>query len=498
MEEVFPLFYTPRPYQTELHQMWNTKRIGVAVLPRQCGKDTAMSMESVGARLKNEKTTGVYVAPTSPAVRNILWDKSYWDPEAKKMVKMLQDNVPRHWVKWKDHSMVGVFKNQSRLKLEGYFQSGNDENGVGTSFDDYSFTELSLFQREDPIPRLQPIIDSDQPNKRLMAVATPRGRRQNPLWKLMEIADTRSDAQVILRTIDDLNAIMKRYGLPPVKTQESLEKTAATYLMRFGNARMFEQEFYCSFEEIDAAAVYGEVLSRLQKEKRDEPFNWAREHPMYVAFDIGSSGKHSDATAWIAFQWVNEKLYLIDCGEGHGIALPEYVDVLQSKPWYSQLAQIILPWDGDHHEVAIRETPADMMRKRFPSVAVLAKGTNIWKTSGLPNTDSADIITMVQSVRLQLYKTYINGLSEKEKGQATTRPNCDRIIDCMENYKYAYNNKMQQWSEYPVHDKYSHMMDALRYVVQATKELEFFNGSLYTTGQQRKSLDYIEDYSGVW
>lgn len=496
----FPRFYIPRPYQAELHQMWRTKRIGIAVMSRQSGKDTAGSMEMVDARLKHPKTTGIYVGTDNPSIRNILYDKTYWDAMTQQQVRMLQDNVPTDLVSWKDTRMEGRFKNKSVMKLEGYFQSGKDQNGVGTSFDDYFFTELSLFQREDPIPRLMPIIDSENGHKRLMAVATPRGKRNNPLWKLMGDIEGRKDAQVIIRTIDDLNEIQKRSGKKPILTAEQLEIIQETYLRRFGNSRMFEQEYYCSFEEMDSAAVYGEAYSRMIAEKRVEPFNWDRAQPIYVAFDIGSSGVHSDATSWIAFQWFNNKLFLLDCGEGHGKALPEYVDDLQAKPWFSQLQQIILPWDGDHHEVSIRSTPADMLRQRFANVSVLAKGTNIWTVKGLPNTGSADIITMVQQVRLTLYNTYINGLTEEEKKRGTQRPNCDYILDCFENYKYKYDNNLEQWSSFPVHDKYSHMMDALRYVVQAVKELDFFGGTLHggVGGAKRESQSYTEDWSGVW
>ena len=498
MADVFPRFYKPRPYQAELHAMWQTKRTGIGVLPRQTGKDVSMSMENVNARLLRPKTNGVYIAPDSPSVRNILYDKSYWDPVAGLQLRMLQDNVPDSQVSWKDTLMTGKFTNKSLLKLEGYFQSGKDQNGVGTSFDDYSFTELSLFTREDPIPRLMPIIDGEQPNTRLMAVSTPRGKRNNPLWQLMESMSGRSDFQVIIRTIDDLNDIMIRHGLPPVRTQEQLEKTEEMYLRRFGNARMFYQEYHVSFEEMDAAAVYGEALGRIIGEGRDAPFNWHREHPIYCAFDIGSSGKHSDATAWIAFQYFNEKLFLIDAGQGHGKALPEYVDVLQPKPWFSQLSQIILPWDALHHETAVNTTPADMMRTRFPNVAVLAKGSNIWTAKGLPNTDAGDIITMVQSVRLMLYNTYINGVTDEEKRKPVTRPNCDLVLDCMENYKFAFNNKTGEYSPTPVHDKYSHIMDALRYVVQAVKELSFFGAKLYDSSARASSGDYIQDYTDVW
>ena len=42
---VFPQFYKPRPYQAEAHQMWQKKRVGIVVFPRQTGKDVAMSIE---------------------------------------------------------------------------------------------------------------------------------------------------------------------------------------------------------------------------------------------------------------------------------------------------------------------------------------------------------------------------------------------------------------------------------------------------------------------
>ena len=479
--------------------MWRNKRVGCAVLPRQSGKDTAGSMENVEARLRFPKTTGVYIAPDKPSIRNILWDKTYFDPVSRQQVQMLQDNVPTDLVDWKNAVMEGRFTNKSILKLEGYFQSGREQNGVGTSFQDYTFTELSLFTREDPIPRLMPIITGENGDqKRLMIASTPRGKRQNPLWQLIQSMEGDKNFQLILRTIDDLNEMQRREGLPLVRSPEQLELDRELYLRRFGNARMFEQEYYVSFEEMDAAAVYGEALSRLLAEKRDAGFNINPAHPVYVAFDIGASGYHSDATAWIAFQWYNNKLFLYDCGEGHGKALPEYVDDLQQKHWFSKLAYIILPWDASHHEKAVNTTPADMMRERFPNVAVLARGTNIWTAKGMPSSKESDTITMVQQVRLALYNTYINGLSEEQKKKPNKPNNCDLVIECMENYKYAFDNKKQEWTPYPVHDKYSHIMDCLRYVVQATQDLDFFGGKPYDTHASASSDTYSSDWANAW
>ena len=77
--------------------------------------------------------------------------------------------------------------------------------------------------------------------------------------------------------------------------------------------------------------------------------------------------------------------------------------------------------------------------------------------------------------------------------------NCQWLLECLENYKYQFNTRLQMWTEQPVHDKYSHMMDALRYAVQAVKELDFFNGKFYDmAGQRTSSVSYEEDWSEVW
>lgn len=485
----FPVHYRPRPYQRELHTMWRSKRIGVAVLPRQSGKDVGMSMEMCEARLRTAKTTGVYISLDNPMIRDILWDKTYLDPETGLYIQGLQDNVDPSLVDWKNTFMEGRFKNGSRLKMQGYFQSGKDKNGVGTSFQDYAFTELALFTREDPLPRLMPILDNESEKKRLLVASTPRGKRRNPLWQLIQAQQGNSDFQVIIRTIDDLNEMMVREGLPPVRSEAQLEQTREDYQKRFGNSRMFEQEYYCSFEEMDAAAVYGEAYMKMVAEKRVTDFNLNPAHPVYVMFDIGSAGQQSDATAWIAFQWYNGKLFLYDSGEGHGRALPDYIDdPLRMKHYFNRIAQVILPWDGEHHSAAVNETPADMVRLKFPNVAVLAKSNKVWR---IPDSRNrwGDEITDIQATRMALYNTVVH------------ETNNSWLLECMENFKYEFNNKEQQWTSKPLHDKHSHMMDALRYVVQATKELDFFGGGLYDTGQgstSQPSVSYEEDWSGVW
>jgi hypothetical protein len=481
----FPVHYQPRPYQASLHRMFRTHRYSIAVLPRQTGKDVAASMEQCEARLKTPKTTGVYISLSNPMIRDILWDKTYIDPRTEQYIMGLKDNVPPELVEWKDTVMVGNFTNKSRLKLQGYFQSGQDKAGVGTSFQDYTITELALFTREDPIPRIMPILENRAEDKRLMVVSTPRGKRRNPLWQLMQSMEGNPEAKTIILGIDDVNQIMRKAGLSDVLTEPELERIRDTYMRRFGNERMFEQEYHCSFEEMDAAAVYGEAYMKLVNDNRVLDFNLDQAHPVYVAFDIGASGLHSDATSWITFQWVNGRLWIYDCGEGHGKALPEYVDELQPKHYFNRIGKLILPWDGDHHEKAVNTTPADMLRQRFPNVAVLAKSNKVWKVPGSRQGDYG-LITDIQQTRMQLYNTIIH------------ETNCQWLLECLENYKYEYSTRLQQWTQQPLHDRHSHMMDALRYAVQSTKELDFFGSSFYDEHTGGASVSYEENWAGVW
>ena len=86
---------------------------------------------------------------------------------------------------------------------------------------------------------------------------------------------------------------------------------------------------------------------------------------------------------------------------------------------------------------------------------------------------------------MQLYNTIIH------------ETNCQWLMECLENFKYEFNTKLQMWSDKPLHDKYSHMMDVLRYIVQSTKELDFFGGVFHDV-TPTKPITYVEDWSEVW
>jgi hypothetical protein len=126
-----------------------------------------------------------------------------------------------------------------------------------------------------------------------------------------------------------------------------------------------------------------------------------------------------------------------------------------------------------------------MMKQKFPNVSVLAKSNKVYKIPGSRQGDY-DLVTDIQQTRMDLYNTIVH------------ETNCQWFLECLENYKYEFNSKLQIWTNKPLHDKHSNMMDALRYADQANRELNFFGGKFFEQPGQASSMDYIENWEGVW
>ena len=71
---------------------------------------------------------------------------------------------------------------------------------------------------------------------------------------------------------------------------------------------------------------------------------------------------------------------------------------------------------------------------------------------------------------------------------------CGWIMECFQNYEYKRLEKADDWAAKPMHNKYSHMMDALRYAAMGLKEIQYFN--LNDDGAE--VLDWNMSYEGVY
>ena len=192
--------------------------------------------------------------------------------------------------------------------------------------------------------------------------------------------------------------------------------------------------------------------------------------------DIASKGAVTDATAGIVYQYINNMMFIYDIYEARGKALVECLAELSQKPYWQHIRFGALPWDSERS--ASSETPIEEAKKMFPNIN--------WHSLDKERVDRG-----IQEVRRQLPNMCINS------------DNCKYLLECFDNYEYKRLEKQEDWSPKPMHSKYSHLMDAVRYGVMALREIEYFGLNAdgtwrFTQGEYETTRAHRPEPQGLW
>jgi hypothetical protein len=267
-------------------------------------------------------------------------------------------------------------------------------------------------------------------------------------------------------TIEDAMIPDGHGGFKKLYTPDDIEALRARSIRTYGNDALFRQENYCDFTAVNAGLVY-RGIEQLVNEGRLCRLNLEPNKPVYVAFDIASKGKESDSTAAVIFQYVNHRMLIFDCFEARGISLVQAVEELAKRDYFNLIRWGILPWDSERS--ASSETPIEEARRMFPNIN--------WHALEKERVDRG-----IQLVREQLPNMVINSAR------------CDYLVECFNNYEYKRIERWDDWSPKPVHNRYSHMMDALRYAVMGINEMQYLQ--LNDDGSDR--IDWNMSYVGFY
>ncbi|MBQ2058180.1 MAG: hypothetical protein II488_00240, partial [Firmicutes bacterium] len=249
-------------------------------------------------------------------------------------------------------------------------------------------------------------------------------------------------------------------------TEDEIEALRARYIRAYGNDALFRQEHFCDFTVVNAGLVY-RAIEQLVNEKRYCPLNIDSSKPVYVAFDIASKGKESDSTAAIIFQYYNGRMLIYDIFEARGISLVEAVAEISKRDYFHLIRWGILPWDSERS--ASSRTPIEEAQAMFPKIN--------WHALEKERVDRG-----IQLVREQLPNMVINS------------NRCEWLLECFNNYEYRRLEKADDWSAKPMHGKWSHMMDALRYAAMGISEMAYFK----LNDEGGEDLDWNQSYTGFY
>lgn len=187
----------------------------------------------------------------------------------------------------------------------------------------------------------------------------------------------------------------------------------------------------CSFNRGVQGAFYAKYLDRMRANGQVGTVPWEAGFPVHTAWDLGMR----DSTSIIFFQHIGQTVRIIDCYENSKEGLEHYIGVLRDKPY----------------QYGIHVAPHDIKVKEF------AYGFSRWEKArqlGITFTVAPNIYIAdgIEAVRSTLSKVWVD------------EANCQPVIAMLENYRQEYDAKRHTYMEKPLHDKFSHMADAFRYL----------------------------------
>jgi phage terminase large subunit len=407
-----PYNYAAREYQQDFwYAMANGCRRAILCWPRRNGKDKTAWNYLITQSMRK---IGVYyyLFPTYSQGRKILWDGI--DRDGFKFM----DHIPKQLIIGVPNSSEMKIRllNGSMIQIVGV---DNIDRIVGTNPIGCVFSEYSL---QDPKgwEFIRPILAEN--GGWAVFTYTPRGSNWGKDLYDMAVRNKNWFCQK-LTCIDT--------GVP---TQEDIELERDSGM----SDDMIEQEFYTSFTKGIEGSYYAKYINKAREDGRISSVPLDPQQRVYTSWDIG----YGDSTAIIFFQLTGNEIHIFDYYEAHGEGLPHYAWVLNEKGYV--YADHYAPHDIDSHSFSSGLSAKEVGRDlgiRFVTLPTLK----------LKLEDG------IEAVRGLFPRFWID---ERK---------CADLIKAIENYRKEYDERLGTYKSKPLHDRWSHAADSLRYLSLAIK-----------------------------
>ena len=354
-----------------------------------------------------------HILPTYRQAKLTTWD----------MLKYFATPIPG--VQFNEAELRVDYPNGSKLQL---FGSDKPDRLRGPAFSGVSFDEYGMHP---------PNVFSEVVSKALadhlgyaIFAGTIKGRNQ--LWDTHERLKDDATAFTLWQDIDqslgtegDASTEMLRQAL--LDDRELITKGLMTQ-------EEFDQEWYLSTDASIKGAYYTKQLSAVRKEGRITQVPFDPLLPVDTDWDLGIGDK---TTIWFSQSSPSGQVRLIDYYENSGEGLSHYVGVLNDKRASRGFVY------GRHwapHDIRVKELGTG--KGRYETAAGL--GIKFDVVRKLPVDDG------INAARLLLPRCWFD------------EEQCRTGIEALTFYRKDYNERMQQYSDTPVHDWASHGADAFR------------------------------------
>ncbi len=403
--------YVPRDYQLAFENaMFSGYRRAFLLYHRRAGKDFCCWQFMIKCASNPANLPGIYyyIFPNYTQGKKIIWDGI--DESGKRFL----DYIPQEWLASKLNSTEMKLRliNGSIIQIVGSDNPNaiRGTNPKGVVFSEYAYQDPRIWTEI-----ISPILAKNKgwavfnttPQGRNHAYEMWEGIQNSPYWYSQKL------------TIEDTRLF----------TREQIEQEEPKK-----SEEIIEQEFYVSFSRGIDGTYYGRLINKARLEGRITNVLCDPECLVNTAWDIG----YGDSTSIIFFQLIGTEVRIIDCYENHGEGIAHYAKVLTTKSY--NYGSHYFPHDAGSGSIQTGVTLQHKARELGINAIVLPRD---------------DFEVGIESARTMLAMTY---LDEKK---------CKALIKALEHYHKKRNEKMECYSESPVHDWSSHFADSLRYMAQA-------------------------------
>jgi phage terminase large subunit len=311
-------------------------------------------------------------------------------------------------IKFSESELAVELINGSRIRLYGA-DNPDSLRGIyldGVVLDEYADMRSSVWGEI-----IRPLLADRQ--GWAVFIGTPKGR--NAFCELYEKAV--KNAEWLCLTLK-----ASETGILPQKELDDARKVMTE--------SQYEQEFECSFEAAIHGAVYAKDLRRAREMGRIRKVPYDSTRLVQTFWDLG----RGDPTSIWFYQSIAGEKRFIDYFEDSGETITYYLAKLNAKGY--QYDTLWLPHDAEHKHLETDKSVADICR------------ANGFKVRIVPNLPLAEGIN---AARLLLASCYF----DEER--------CAAGLEGLLNYRWDFNERLEELKSTPVHDWASHPADAFRY-----------------------------------
>jgi len=416
-----PNEWNPYDHQVDL---WNYLDKGgkraVLTWHRRSGKDsTALNYTATEAIYK----TGIYwhMLPTQKQARKVIWDGI--DRTGR---RILEQAFPKEIVTSKrTQEMQLELKNGSIWQLCGSdnYDSLMGSNPVGVVFSEWSLCNPAAWNY------IRPILAENQ--GWAMFIYTPRGKnhgytlakmaRKNPKWFYSQL------------TVDDT----KRDDGSPIITNDAIQEDRDAGM----SEDMIQQEYYCSFDVAIPGAIFAQEIATARADDRVTFVPIEKHLKTYTFWDLGISIGNA-MVVWFVQVHGNE-IRLINHYEEENKGMPHFIDYVNT---FAREHDINYARHYAPHDIGVR----DMFTMKTREQTALEMGivfTKVARTKSLNDS--------IEAARKLFARCWFD------------QDRCEVGINALASYHRKYDDKLDKYTDEPVHDWASNSADAFRQMAQA-------------------------------